>query len=233
MAEQRAHFAVARSEARRGSSRSPSLAFALAKPAETAATQTENVPPSKVKDSLSAAESPGRFPTGSRKKEGVTNLAVLAAPVSVLAAPVSVLAAPALSPAPTTVVPAPVDLEAAIRASVRAGAPARPALGVPEPARSESVSPGGAHQLRPSAGAIMAAIGGAQSGARRCLAAGAAPRTFRVTFRSDGSVTRVVAAGGEATSADAANACIETAFSRAHTDAFTDPSYTATVLVRP
>ncbi len=127
---------------------------------------------------------------------------------------------------PSTVVQGPpVDLEAAIRASV--GPSALHDAPVVGPSNSKDYE-AQARQLRPSAGAIMAAVGGAQSGARRCLAAGDEPRTCKITFRNDGSVARVQAAGG-----DAASACIEAAFARAHTDAFADASYTATVIVRP
>jgi hypothetical protein len=127
---------------------------------------------------------------------------------------------------PSSVLPGPpVDLEAAIRASVGPSA-IREAPGV-GPSNSKDYE-AQARQLRPSAGAIMAAVGGAQSGARRCLAAGDEPRSCKITFRNDGSVARVRATGG-----DAASACIEAAFARAHTDAFADASYTATVVVRP
>ncbi len=139
------------------------------------------------------------------------------------------MVAPQASPPSTLSKGPPLDLDAAIRASVGPSA-LREAPGVgPSNSKDYEVQ---ARQLRPSAGAIMAAVGGAQSGARRCLAAGDEPRTCKITFRSDGSVARV-SATRPSLGGDAASACIEAAFARAHTDAFADASYTATVVVRP
>lgn len=123
----------------------------------------------------------------------------------------------------------PLDLDAAIRASVGPTAFREAPAADASNSKEYEVQ---ARQLRPSAGAIMAAVGGAQSGARRCLAAGDEPRTCKITFRSDGSVARV-SATRTSTGRDAASACIEAAFARAHTDAFADASYTASVVVRP
>ena len=139
------------------------------------------------------------------------------------------MVAPQASPPSTLSKGPPLDLDAAIRASVGPSA-LRDAPGVgPSNSKDYEVQ---ARQLRPSAGAIMAAVGGAQSGARRCLAGGDEPRTCKITFRSDGSVARV-SATRPSLGGDAASACIEAAFARAHTDAFADASYTATVVVRP
>jgi len=128
-------------------------------------------------------------------------------------------------------------LDAAIRGSVNpnASVPLPPtAAAAPAPAPVAAVAPapsGGDRPDRPSGSAVTSALTSALAGARACLS-GTDPSHARITFGSDGNV-RSVEVSGPAGSDPKATSCIRSAFGRAHVPAFSQPTYSAGVTVRP
>ena len=115
----------------------------------------------------------------------------------------------------------PPDLAQAIREAVDAQAPLAPAA---------AATSSRTRQLRPGAGAVMAAIRTVLPAARTCLAVGEEPRAALVRFRSDGLVDRVALEGDAGTRAS--DACVIEALGKAQLEAFFDDHYTTRVVVR-
>lgn len=103
--------------------------------------------------------------------------------------------------------------------------PADPAL---RPADSTT---GGAMPVKPSTGAVQAALGSVMSGARHCVAGDDAASSAVVVFASDGHVQSVTVHGPAA--GKPSGACIEAQLSRARVQPFAAASFSINATVRP
>jgi len=84
---------------------------------------------------------------------------------------------------------------------------------------------------KPSPGAVQGAIGNVLTAARACLGPTDGVSRATVTFASSGAVRDVQVAGGAA--GTPAEACIRDALGKARVAPFVEPSYAATITVRP
>lgn len=84
---------------------------------------------------------------------------------------------------------------------------------------------------KPALGAVQAAIGARMSAARLCLAGQDDGAKVKVTFSSDGKVDQVAAS--HAAAGTPAESCLRGAFMSARVPAFEEPSFTASITVRP
>jgi hypothetical protein len=84
---------------------------------------------------------------------------------------------------------------------------------------------------RPSVGAVQAAVGSVMAGARSCLAGQEQGSKAQVTFGPNGRVQSVAVSGPAA--GTPAETCLRSALSAARVEPFSDPSFTASLTVRP
>jgi len=111
--------------------------------------------------------------------------------------------------------------------------PAKPADKAlpPDPALRPADSTGGAIPVKPSTGAVQAALGAVMSGARHCVAGDDAASSAVVVFASDGHVQSVSVQGPA--SGKPSGACIEAQLSRARVQPFAAASFSINATVRP
>jgi hypothetical protein len=118
-----------------------------------------------------------------------------------------------------------------IKSSVTANAdPQPPPQQQAQPVPATGPDPGSVPQ-KPSQGAVTGAIGAALPGARACLKADDPVSKATITFGASGAVQSVTVTGAAA--GKPAEACIKAALGRAKVPAFAQPTYTASVTVRP
>jgi hypothetical protein len=115
-----------------------------------------------------------------------------------------------------------------IRAAGGAKDPAAGA-GTPEPAAGNSKTQD--IPEKPSQGSVQAALGAVMGGAKACVAGGDDVSRAEVTFGSSGAVTSVRVSGWGA--ANGKSGCIQAALKGAKVGAFSAPSYSIGVPVRP
>jgi hypothetical protein len=101
----------------------------------------------------------------------------------------------------------------------------------PDPALRPAESTGGSLPVKPSSGAVQAALGAVLGGARRCVAGDEAASSAVVVFGSDGHVTNVTVSGPAA--GTPAAACIQAQLSRARVQPFAAASFSINATVRP
>jgi hypothetical protein len=133
--------------------------------------------------------------------------------------------------APTGVAPTgkPGDLQSEmIRAAGGTKDPAT-ADGTPEPAAGNPKNQNIPEQ--PSQGSVQAAVGTVMGGAKGCVAGADDVSRANVTFSSGGSVTSVSVTGWAA--AHGKSSCVQAALKGAKVGAFSKPSYTVGVTIRP
>jgi hypothetical protein len=118
----------------------------------------------------------------------------------------------------------------AIKSSLGAGANANDSQ-TPTPAADSPQFSAGSVPQKPSQGAVTGALGAALPGARACLSPDDPVSKATVTFASAGTVQSVVVTG--AATGKPAEACIRTALGKAKVPPFAQPTYSATVTVRP
>ncbi len=100
-----------------------------------------------------------------------------------------------------------------------------------DPALRPADSTGGAIPVKPSTGAVQAALGAVMSGARHCVAGDEEASSAVVVFASDGHV-QSVSVHGPAAGKPAAT-CIEGQLSRARVQPFAAQSFSVNATVRP
>ena len=201
------------------------VAAAAATPAKAAA-PAPNAPqpaaaavPTAIDPSTLSAESATTASDGKHAK-------LAAAPPSAAAAPSASVAAAAAGPAPEKLVLE--DDQPATPAAEKVASkplPADPAL---RPADSTT---GGAIPVKPSTGAVQAALGSVMSGARHCVAGEDAASSAVVVFASDGHVQGVTVHGPAA--GKPSGACIEAQLSRARVQPFAAASFSVNATIRP
>ena len=101
----------------------------------------------------------------------------------------------------------------------------------PDPALRPADSSGGELPVKPSTGAVQAALGSVMSGARHCVAGDDAPSSAVVVFGSDGHVQNVSVSGPAAGKSSAA--CIQAQLGRARVQPFAAASFSVNATVRP
>ncbi|MEO6598933.1 MAG: hypothetical protein ABIQ16_03610 [Polyangiaceae bacterium] len=101
----------------------------------------------------------------------------------------------------------------------------------PDTALRPADSSGGALPMKPSSGAVQAALGAVMSGARHCVAGDDAPSSAVVRFGSDGRVQGVVVSGPAA--GKASGACIEAQLTRARVQPFAASNFSVNATLRP
>ncbi|HEY5374418.1 MAG TPA: hypothetical protein VIK01_12085 [Polyangiaceae bacterium] len=101
----------------------------------------------------------------------------------------------------------------------------------PDPALRPADSTGGAVPVKPSTGAVQAALGAVMSGARHCVAGEDAASSAVVVFSSDGRVQSVSVSGPAA--GQSSGACIQAQLSRARVQPFAASSFSVSATVRP
>jgi hypothetical protein len=101
----------------------------------------------------------------------------------------------------------------------------------PDPALRPADSTGGAIPVKPSSGAVQAALGAVMSGARHCVAGDEDASSAVVVFASDGHVQSVTVHGPAA--GKPSGACIEGQLSRARVQPFAAASFSINATVRP
>jgi hypothetical protein len=84
---------------------------------------------------------------------------------------------------------------------------------------------------RPSLGAVQGAIGSVMMGARSCLAGQDQGSQAQLTFGPDGRVRSVAISGPAA--GTPAESCLRSALSAARVAPFSEPTFTASLTVRP
>jgi hypothetical protein len=116
-------------------------------------------------------------------------------------------------------------------ATAAAEKPAEKAL-PPDPAlRPADSTTTGAIPVKPSTGAVQAALGAVMSGARHCVAGDEAPSSAVVVFGSDGHVQSVSVSGPAA--GKPSGACIQSQLSHARVQPFAQSSFSINATVRP
>jgi len=101
----------------------------------------------------------------------------------------------------------------------------------PDPGLRPADSRGGELPMKPTTGAVQAALGSVMSGARHCVAGDDAASSAVVVFGSDGRVQHVTVSGAAAGKSSAA--CIEAQLSRARVQPFAASSFSVNATVRP
>ena len=152
-------------------------------------------------------------------------------PKAALAGPIAV-AASAASAAPKPSAEK-IELEEDQPAVVAAAAPEKAVEKAlpPDPALRPADSSGGELPVKPSTGAVQAALGAVMSGARRCVAGDDAPSSALVVFGSDGRVQHVSVTGPAA--GKSSGACIEEQLGHARVQPFAAPNFSVSATVRP
>jgi hypothetical protein len=195
-----------------------------AKP-EAAATTTPLAPVAQEPNSLQGVD-PSTLPGEAAAKP---NEGVHAKAAAVVAAVASARGIPAHGSAEKIVLddeaqPAPVAAAAAPEKPVEKTLP-------PDPALRPADSSGGEVPVRPSTGAVQAALGSVMSGARHCVAGDDGPSSAVVSFGSDGHVQSVSVSGPAA--GKAAGACIQAQLSRARVQPFAASNFSVNATIRP
>ena len=103
------------------------------------------------------------------------------------------------------------------------------AAGTPEPAAGNAKTQNIPEQ--PSQGSVQAAVGTVMGGAKGCVAGADDVSRANVTFSSGGAVTSVSVTGWAA--AHGKSSCVQAALKGAKVGAFSKPSYTVGVTIRP
>jgi hypothetical protein len=135
----------------------------------------------------------------------------------------------AAAPAAAAPTGKPGDLQSEmIRAAGGAKDPAA-AAGTPEPAAGNAKNQNIPEQ--PSQGSVQAAVGTVMGGAKGCVAGADDVSRANVTFSSGGAVTSVSVTGWAA--AHGKSSCVQAALKGAKVGAFSKPSYTVGVTIRP
>jgi hypothetical protein len=116
----------------------------------------------------------------------------------------------------------------AIKSSVGTGDTAQQ---TPIPAADSPQFAAGSVPQKPSQGAVTGAIGAALPAARACLQPDSPVSKAMITFGANGSVQSVTVSGAAA--GKPAEACIRNALSKAKVPPFAQPTYSASVTVRP
>jgi len=101
----------------------------------------------------------------------------------------------------------------------------------PDPALRPADSTGGAIPVKPSTGAVQAALGAVMSGARHCVAGDEEASSAVVVFASDGHVQSVTVHGPAA--GKPSGTCIEGQLSHARVQPFAASSFSINATVRP
>jgi len=101
----------------------------------------------------------------------------------------------------------------------------------PDPELRPADSTGGAIPVKPSTGAVQAALGAVMSGARHCVAGDEAPSSAVVVFGSDGRVQNVTVSGPAA--GKPSGTCIQSQLSRARVQPFASATFSINATVRP
>ncbi|MES1177182.1 MAG: hypothetical protein ABUL62_22865 [Myxococcales bacterium] len=101
----------------------------------------------------------------------------------------------------------------------------------PDPALRPADSSGGELPVKPSSGAVQAALGAVMSGARHCVAGDDAPSSAVVRFGSDGRVQSVAVSGPA--SGKASGACIEAQLTKARVQPFAASNFSVNATIRP
>jgi hypothetical protein len=102
----------------------------------------------------------------------------------------------------------------------------------PDPAlRPADSTTAGSIPVKPSTGAVQAALGAVMSGARHCVAGDDAPSSAVVVFGSDGHVQSVNVSGPAA--GKPSGACIQSQLSRARVQPFAQSTFSINATVRP
>jgi hypothetical protein len=144
----------------------------------------------------------------------------------------SAVALPAASAAAAFPSPEKVVLEDDQPSAAAPAAPAAEKALPPDPAlRPAESTGGGAMPVKPSTGAVQAALGAVMSGARHCVAGDEAASSAVVVFASDGHVQSVTVRGPAA--GKPSGACIEGQLSRARVQPFAATSFSINATVRP
>ena len=198
---------------------------------DKAQSPTSPTPTPGATDQTATAAPPAAVDPSTLSQEGATKTAEAAHPKGTAsAAPAAVAAsATASGPSPEKVVldddpPSPAGAEKA------ADKPADKAL-PPDPALRPADSTGGAIPVKPSTGAVQAALGAVMSGARHCVAGDEDASSAVVVFASDGHVQSVTVHGPAA--GKPSGACIEGQLSRARVQPFAAASFSINATVRP
>ncbi|HTA94207.1 MAG TPA: hypothetical protein VK745_31725 [Polyangiaceae bacterium] len=122
------------------------------------------------------------------------------------------------------------DQPSAVASAKPAEKPVEQALPT-DPALRPADSTGGAIPVKPSTGAVQAALGAVMSGARHCVAGDEEASSAVVVFASDGHVQSVSVHGPAAGKPSAT--CIEGQLSRARVQPFAAQSFSVNATVRP
>ncbi|MFS8066213.1 MAG: hypothetical protein ACMG6S_07555 [Byssovorax sp.] len=212
----------------------PTVAETKPAPAMEAPAPTQAAP---VETVAAAAPEPSAEPTAAPSAEPAAKVALSGPmPTSNASAAAATPAAPAgdgklAAAAPTAAAPAGQagDLQSEmIRAAGGTKDPAA-AGGTPEPAAGNAKNQNIPEQ--PSQGAVAAAVGTVMGGAKGCVAGADDVSRANVTFSSGGAVTSVSVTGWAA--AHGKSSCVQAALKGAKVGAFSKPSYTVGVTIRP
>ncbi|MEO5727908.1 MAG: hypothetical protein ABI134_07240 [Byssovorax sp.] len=213
----------------------PTVAETKPTPAMEAPAATQVAP---VETVAVAAPAPSAEPTAAPSAEASARVA-LSGPMPTGANAGAAAATPAApagdgklaAAAPTVAAPTgkPGDLQSEmIRAAGGTKDPAA-AGGTPEPAAGNSKTQNIPEQ--PSQGSVQAAVGTVMGGAKGCVAGADDVSRANVTFSSGGAVTSVSVTGWAA--AHGKSSCVQAALKGAKVGAFSKPSYTVGVTIRP
>ncbi len=101
----------------------------------------------------------------------------------------------------------------------------------PDPGLRPADSSGGQLPVKPSSGAVQAALGAVLSGARHCVAGDDAPSSAVVLFGSDGRVQSVSVSGPAA--GKAAGQCIQAQLTKARVQPFAASNFSVNTTIRP
>jgi hypothetical protein len=198
----------------------PESPSAQARAQSSAADRAATAEPAAVAVDPSTLSQEGAAQAGDSKRSKVAAVAASAAPA---------VSASAAGPSPEKLVLED-DQPSAAPAAAVAEKPIEKAL-PPDPALRPADSTGGAIPVKPSTGAVQAALGAVMSGARHCVAGDDAASSAVVVFASDGRVESVTVHGPAA--GKPSGTCIEGQLSRARVQPFAASSFSINATVRP
>ncbi len=101
----------------------------------------------------------------------------------------------------------------------------------PDPGLRPADSTGGEIPVKPSTGAVQAALGSVMSGARHCVAGDDGPSSAVIVFGSDGHVQNVSVSGPAA--GKASGACIQAQLGKARVQPFAASTFSVNATIRP
>jgi hypothetical protein len=193
--------------------------------------QSPPTPTPAAADHAAAAAAPAAVDPSTLSQEGATKTAETAHTKGTASAVAGAAAASASAsgPSPEKVV-LDDDPPSAAVAEKPAEKPVDKALPL-DPALRPADSTGGAIPVKPSTGAVQAALGAVMSGARHCVAGDEDASSAVVVFASDGHVQSVTVHGLAA--GKPSGACIESQLSRARVQPFAASSFSINATVRP